>query len=332
MKLKLVIALIFFVLFSLINQPVVPVPVMMTTYFLAYLPSMLATGMTFWYYDSTMETKYTVLTTAAKSVIAWHATFSTIYYGQLTVISFWSTEYQEYWNNNSNHTCVSILPLSIGPTFLLSILEFQILRALFVFYPYEVLAFNHDRLAYPLVASVPTISVVLLLIIFLNNGGLCNVNFLEQLTLKLGMSVNNENFIFNNLNLLVLFHILILLVEAIIRLRNNWKVIIETVRNIACWWRRSNTVHPFIDQPSMENLLLNTYLNQYKVGPTMLLIICIIFLKVLSLWKYNVVDFSQAFLDCSFLGLPVYWVVSSDEISEFVKLKYNQLKYRFGYF
>lgn len=245
MKLKHVIPVGFLALFSLINQPFMPVPVMMTTYLLAYIPSVLATGMTYWYYDSTLETKYTVLTTAAKSVIAWHATFSTLYYGQLTVISVWSTEYQEYWNTNSNNTCLSILSLSVGPTFLLSILEFQILRALFVFYPYEVLALDDDSLAYPLIASVPLVSVVLLLITFYNSGGLCNINFLEQLTLKLGMVVNNGNFIYSNFNLQILFNSLILLVEASIRLKNNWKAIRGTVRYIVCWWNRSNSVYPY---------------------------------------------------------------------------------------
>ena len=162
MKLKLVLAVGFFALFGFINQPFVPVPVRMTTYSLAYIPSILASGLTYWYYDSTMEVQHTVLTTAAKSVLAWHAILSTTYYGQLTAASFWSTELVEYGNNNGNQTCVTFLRLSVvGPNLLVSIFEFQVIRGLFVFSPYEVLAFNHDLLAYPLVASVPTVSGML---------------------------------------------------------------------------------------------------------------------------------------------------------------------------
>ena len=155
MKLKIVIALGFFALFGLINQPFIPVPVRITAYSIVYPPSLLASGVIYWYYDSTMEAKHTVLTTAAKSIVAWHGIFSTTYYGQLFSMSFWSLD---YWNNTANYSCITIVPLFTGPTFLVSLVEFQVIRALFVFYPYVVLALNHDRLAFPLVASVPTVS------------------------------------------------------------------------------------------------------------------------------------------------------------------------------
>ena len=128
MKLKIVIAVGFFALFGLMNQPFVPMPVRITTYNLAYMPSILASGLTYWYYDSTMVAKHTLLTTAAKSVIAWHATTTTAFYGQLTAASIWSTELEEYWNNNGNQTCVTILPLSVGPNFVVSLFEFQVIR------------------------------------------------------------------------------------------------------------------------------------------------------------------------------------------------------------
>ena len=121
MKLKLVIAVGFFALFGLINQPFVSVPVRITTYSLVYPPSMLASAIIYWYYDSTMEAKQTVLTTAAKSVVAWHAVFATSYYGQITTMSFWSTELEDYWNNTANYTCITILPLCLGPTFFVSL-------------------------------------------------------------------------------------------------------------------------------------------------------------------------------------------------------------------
>ena len=159
---KLVIAVGFFALFGLINQPFVPVPVRITVYSLVFPPSMLASAIIYWYYDSTIEVKHTVLTTAAKSVVAWHAVFATSYYGQITTMSFWLTELEDYWNNTANYTCITILPLCVGPTFFVSLLEFQVIRALFVIYPYEVLALNHDCLTYPMVVSVPTLSGIMM--------------------------------------------------------------------------------------------------------------------------------------------------------------------------
>lgn len=331
MKLKILVALGFFTLFGFVNQPFVPVPWRMTSYFFAYIPSILASGLTYWYYDNTIETKCTLLTTAAKSVIAWHGTLSSINYGKLTVISLWSTELEEYWNNNGNHSCITILPLIVGPTFLVSIAEFQVLRALFVFYPYEFLAFNHDCLAYPLAASVPTVSGIVLLISYLDSGGFCNKKFLEQFFLKLDIVINAENFIYPNLNIQFLFHFLILLVEFSIRLNNNWSVITETVRCPTCWWKSRNAINPSSDQPPAGPDFA-TYLDQYKVGPILLLILLFAFLQVIGLLKFNVISFQQAFYDCAAFGLPIYWIISSDEICDFIKLKYHQLKYRFGYY
>ena len=230
MKSKFVIALGYFALFSLMNQPFMPVPIRVTTYSLAYLPSAMASGLTYWYYDNTMEAKHTVLTTAAKSVFAWHALLSTTYYGQLTAASFWSTELEEYWNNNGNQTCVEMLPVSLMPTVVFSILEFQVLRGLFLLYPYGFLNLNHDRLAYPLVASVPIASGFILLITYFEKGGLCIKHLLDLTLKKLDMDLNQENFMFTNLNPVPLFTLLILIIEALMRLAKNWRVITETIK------------------------------------------------------------------------------------------------------
>ena len=328
MKLKFVIGLGLIVLFGLMNQPFMPVTARITTYSLAYLPSILASGLTYWYYDSTMEARHTVLTTATKSVFAWHATFSTTYYGQLIAASFWSTELEEYWNNNSNQTCVEYLSVSVAPTFILSVVEFQVLRAIFLLYPYEVLNFNHDRLAYPLVASVPTLSGILLLITYFDSGGLCFQPHLDLTFKKLDMVIDQENFIFSNLNLIPLFSLLILIVEACICLANNWKVIKETIIFTTCWWKRRHVVHS-----SSQPLQLVTYVNLYKGGPFLFAALLTGFLQILRwLMSYKAKMINQVFFDCAMLGLPIYWVISSDDICDFTKLKCSQQKYRLGYY
>ena len=340
MKLKLVIAVGFFALFGLMNQPFIPVPVRMTTYALALIPSAVASGLTFWYYDSTMEAKHTVLTTAAKSAVGWHATASTTYYGQLTIASIWSTDLEEYWNNNGNQTCGTIIGFSVGPTFIVSLFEFQVIRALFVFFPYEVLALNHDSLAYPLVASVPTLSGIMLMINYWNSGGICDPIFLNNIFEKMDIVVNAENFLFSSVDLASLFNMAILVLEVCILLKNNWKVIKVTVMYTVCWWKRRNAVFPSdgqpsssTDQSSSEIPQITTHLKQYKVGPFVLLTFCFLFLQVLLLLQNcKMIAANQVIQDIALLGLPIYWVISSDGICDFIKLKYSQLMYRLGYF
>ena len=149
---------------------------------------------------------------------------------------------------------------------------------------------------------------------------------------KLDIAINDENFIFSDD--LFLIPILILLVEACIRLKNNWKVIIQTLMSAVCWCKRRNAVHPSTNQHSSEMLQSQTatYLNSYKVGPFLLMALCFVLFQVLSLLKYNVIDISKVIIDCVMLGLPIYWVMSSGDICEFIQLKYSQLKYRLGYF
>ena len=130
-----------------------------------------------------------------------------------------------------------------------------------------------------------------------------------------------------------LFFSLILFVEACIRLKNSWKVIIDTVMFTICWWKRRNTVHLSTDQPSSEMLQTAIYLNSYKVGPFLLMALVFLFFKVLGLLlNYNFVGISKVIIDCILFGLPVYWVISSGEICDFIQLKFSQLRYRLGYF
>ena len=334
MKLKLVLAVVFFVLFGFMNQPFVPVPVRMTTNSLVYLPSILASGLTYWYFDSIMEAKRTILTTAAKSVVGLYATQITVYYGQLITASMWSSELEEYWNNNDNHTCGTFIHISvIGPNLLVSITEFQVIRALFVFFPYQVLDLNHDFLAYPLVVSVPLVAGILQMITYIYSGTVCNQVILEELASKLDIKLNFENFVFPEVDFFYLFHFLILLAEACIQMKNNWKDFTETVMYTVCWCKRKNAVHTSPIQPSAENLLGASYLNLYKVGSFLLVILCFLFIQLLNkTLNYNMISASQVIADCLLLGLPIYWVISSNDISDFTKLKYNQLKYSLGYF
>ena len=131
---------------------------------------------------------------------------STTNYGQLVTASIWSTDLQKYWNNTGNQTCETILPYRVvSLSLIVSIFEFQFIKALLVFYPYEVLALNHEILAYPLVASVPIVSGILQIITYYYSGTLCNAILLKQLVSKLDIVINVKNFIFSTFNFQFVF-------------------------------------------------------------------------------------------------------------------------------
>ena len=75
--LKITIAVYFFVLLGLIIIVDTPVPVRILAYSLLYIPSLFASVMLYWFYDSFPEHRYTILTSAAKFVVVWHMIFST---------------------------------------------------------------------------------------------------------------------------------------------------------------------------------------------------------------------------------------------------------------
>ena len=183
---------------------------------------------------------------------------------------------------------------------------------------------NHDRLAYPLVASVPTASGFLLLITYFESGGLCIKHLLDLTFNKLDMDINQDNFIFSNLNPVPLFTLLILIIEAWIRLSKNWIVISETIKYTVCWWNRRNTVHPASDQPSSVMLRLLTFTDLYKLGPLLMVALGYGFIRILLFVDIKTEVLSQVMFDCALLALPIYWVISSDDICDFIKLKINQ--------
>ena len=68
--------------FVLINVPVVYPIVRLTTYSMLLLPSIILSGLVYIFYDSVPIEKYSLLTTAAKSIVVWHIvmTLSTYIY------------------------------------------------------------------------------------------------------------------------------------------------------------------------------------------------------------------------------------------------------------
>ena len=170
------------------------------------------------------------------------------------------------------------------------------------------------------------------MVTYWNSGGICNQKFVDQLINRLDMILDDKTFIFANVNLVLLYVLLILQIEFCIHFGNNWKVIKKLIMCKKCWWKKRNSVYSLTNQPSSGMLQLVDHINHYEVGPGMILLLCWMFLQTLNLLSYSSVTFNQVFIDYAMFGFTIYFVISSEEIWNFIELKYSQLKYRFGYF
>lgn len=238
MKFKLVIALSFIAISGMVNLPFVPAPVRIIHLSLANIPSMLASGVSFWYYHNFPEAKYTVLTTAAKSVVVWHTVVSlTVYFDISTYHIFWNELEADLSVNASRTSICPVTSILVSNTiFTSAVLEFQVLRTWFEMNPFQVIALNHDLLAYPLVALVPIISGLYLLAFYLKGVALCNKTLLKGLGHKVNVNIVQENFDFPDLDPRIIQIMLVVTLELFIRIRRNWNTIVQT-----CLVRR-NTV------------------------------------------------------------------------------------------
>ena len=238
MKIKFIITFCFLAIFGLINVREVPVPVRIITYTFIMIPSTLSYVITYCYYASLPETIQTVLTSAAKSVIVWHMAMSTTMYAQLTIYSLvghklgegndtnayqqqlevnnsrtptnqtyshMSLKLENQTGDSTNQTCFSIPIWNIaGCTFGVAFIEFQLMRVLLEIDPYRLLGMNIELLAFPLAISVPVISGVLSLIVYLDGGSLCDQIQLTMVSRKLNMIVDIQNTLFPRINLRII--------------------------------------------------------------------------------------------------------------------------------
>ena len=95
---------------------------------------------------------------------------------------------------------------------------------------------------------------------------------------------------------------------------------------------RNITDNKIVDIPSSctRNQISN-------VGP-----LTIVFIAMLAIayfyWKFDYPSSSKVFYatavftDCLLISWPIYWVESSDDISDFIRLKVRQIKSNFGYY
>ena len=304
------------------------------------------------YYSSFPVMKYTLLTSAAKSVVAWHMFYTASSYGYVIFSSLFLEDLKNRWETDGNITCYQN-PAGLKLVFypVTAILEFQILRLTFEAFPYRFLDMNHDLLAYPMAISVPVLALLLKIFIYIQQGTLCSVGPEMILHFKLNLDISKTKTYFSDNRIDNLVYLLIIIFEAFIRIcrfckrgkstqRRN-KVGVANPRAKEAWIEPESTqnkqettlsdVKITIENEPTTNLENKNTKHETTIGP-----IAPMFFFATILWLlYKFVSkeyyLSSVYYDCLLLGLPFYWILSSNEIIKYLKLKFCQFKTNLGF-
>ena len=176
-------------LFVIVNRPTAPVPIRMLIYVLFSILSLTASALLFYYYMRVPESQISLLTTAAKSVLASHMASIMALYGYLIFYSMFLEDVEQDWKKNSEESCYWPMS-SISVNFMFSLVVFQLLRAAFEVDPYRVLSLNHDKLACPLTITICSMTVTHQLFTYLHGDTLCDKQITEQLLYKLNIKID----------------------------------------------------------------------------------------------------------------------------------------------
>ncbi len=214
----------FSVLFLIINLPEISLTLKVLAYSVTMFPSIVASCITYYYYACIPVTQYTLLTSAAKSVIAWHAVFSASIYTYTFVATVYWKELQDSWNTDGNFTCYlspvgSMLELYPAT----AIAEFQLLRIFFELWPYRFLALNHDFLGTLLALSVPLVAGSVQLFMYLTQGTLCPKVPIIFFHYRLDMKLKTDEVFFTNLRPEIVIILIIVVAEILVRLYRSSK-------------------------------------------------------------------------------------------------------------
>ena len=150
-------------------------------------------------------------------------------YVELTIASIVLPDLEAFVADNENISCATIPSFVVFPCIAVAIFEFQVLRALFEVFPFEVLSLNHGVFTYLLTASIPMITGIFQLLIYMSEGGICQKMHLNQLLVKLNITTEMKMFIFPKLNPILIFSFFIVVLELLIRLRKNLSIIKKMV-------------------------------------------------------------------------------------------------------
>ena len=248
MKVSIVLTTISLSAFGLLLLPVVSPPVRMVGITVAYIPSMASSGLCFYYFYLMPDSRYSLLTTSANSVVGYHMLMATGFYIRELAMTFYSTAIKESWEMNPNVTCSWDLTLFIPPLATASIAQLQVLRLFMTTMPQTFLELNHSFLAYPLVASVPVTSSAVMFIIFHSSGSLCDRLNAVALIHELNLDIDVDKILFASHDPKIVFFGMSVFIEGLIRIYLNW----EAIKRVG---RASNAIVPAITIAPADSVL-----------------------------------------------------------------------------
>ena len=251
MKVSIVLTVISLTAFGLLLMPVVSPPVRMAGITVAYIPSMASSGLCFYYFYLMPDSRYSLLTTSANSVVGYHMLMATGFYIREMAITFYSTAIKKSWEMNPNVTCSWDLTLFIPPLATASIAQLQVLRLFMTTMPQTFLELNHSFLAYPLVASVPVTSSAVMFIIFHSSGSLCDRLNAVALIHELNLEIDVDKILFASHDPKIVFFGMSVFIEGLIRIYLNW----EAIKRAGTKCRAINAIVPAVPFAPSEPLV-----------------------------------------------------------------------------
>ena len=318
MESKRFVVLGFISLFCLINIPGTILPVRIACYTLVIIPSCFASCLIFSYYYNIPQAQHSLMTTGALSVVTWHWLVSASTFSYLIVCSiFWDEVRQKF--QTDGQTMCSLTPYVVLPYFSSSVFWFQLLRIWFMVRPYQVL--NNEHLARPFTMFLPLFTMTMQGIIYYLSGTLCELNLTKQFLFKLNIEEDIEN-----LNFIPIYYFIIISAVFLIP-----RFFLQVKKHIQKLLSR-NQIVPHVTAMSDQD----SELSISKELGTLIVVFIFVFIMNISILAYGSTVHHQytssVLLDFVLFGLPLYWVVASPDIIQYLKLKFHQIRLNLGYF
>jgi hypothetical protein len=400
MKFNIIITAISFTAFGLLQLQEVPPAVRMAGITVAYLPSTASAGLCFFYFQKIPDSRYSLLTTAAKSVVGYHILMSTGFYIREFAMAFFSSTMKESLEMSPNITCHYDLTLLLPPLGTAAIAQLQVLRYIMTIMPQTFLELDHSLLAYPLVASVPITTGAVMFLIYYLSGSLCDRFGVRMLIHTLNLNVDVDNMLFAVPDPKAVFFSISVLIEGLIRIYKSWETIKGALKSVTKCCVNNDivpvetavplvpvetakplvpvlptapevsvrgqvpeesvestddivhavpvvhavpevSVRGFFKQDSSQNTGADTsnqqqITRQYDsdvIANSPIIVTAFIFLLICAFFSLtsSVTFFINILRNFYLWIVPIIWM-TKQEIKTFSKLKYNQLRARFGYF
>ena len=269
MKVSTVITVISFTVFGVLILSALHPAVRMVGITVAYIPSIASSGLCFYYFHKIPDSRYSLLTTSAKSNVGYHILLATVYY--IRELAFFSTTLKDSWEISPNETCFWDLSMYLLPLATAATAQLQVLRCFMTVMPLTFIELDHGFLAYPLVASVPLTTVAVMFMIYSFNGSLCDRLGVVMLKQRLNLDIDIDNILFATVDTKKIFLGISLLLEGLIRIYMNWKNIKRSVKSvIRCCV--NNAVVPITTMMTVRDIIIHSVDVEVSAIPVVLVV------------------------------------------------------------